>query len=186
MLYAVRERQGGKVAYFNFDLAPSDKPSTPSQNLQESLRIEKLAKIRRGMLTAHQTVGFVTLASLAATLVIGQLNYQDRYVTGDFTGRYKLPHLGLSIATTGLFAGTGFLALFAPNPYPKPYKLDSAMVHRVAMAAATAGMLAQIILGPIITARIGYDDQPKLALSHLVIGYASWAFMATGVVAYYF
>ena len=97
-----------------------------------------------------------------------------------------MPHLGLSIATTGLFTGTGVLALFAPNPYPKPYRFDRAMIHRVSMALATAGMVAQIILGPVIVARSGYQDQPRIALGHVITGYATFAFMTAGVVSYVF
>jgi hypothetical protein len=47
-------------------------------------------------------------------------------------------------------------------------------------------MAAQIIMGPIITSRSGKLDQPKLALAHLITGYASFAFMATGTIAYVF
>lgn len=85
-----------------------------------------------------------------------------------------------------MFATTGALALFAPDPYPKKYRLDSAMVHRVAMALATAGMVTQMVLGPIIDLRVGRLDQSKLALGHLITGYATFAFMATGTFAYMF
>lgn len=186
---APAEPPKGGSADLSFDLfddAPKQSPAQAQAQLQAALDTERKVRLRRSLLTAHQAFGFTTLAVFAATLVIGQLNYQDKYVSGDFTGRYEQAHLGLGVATASLFAGTGALALFAPNPYPKKYRLDSAMVHRVSMALATAGMVAQVVLGPIIPTHAGRLDQPRLALGHLVAGYATFAFMATGTLAYVF
>src|SRR5207248_2406197 len=134
-------------------------------------------RLRRTMLKWHQGLGFTTLAVLAATLVIGQLDYLDKFDTGgNFTQKYTEAHWALAGAATALFATTGMLALFAPNPYPKPLKFDAAFVHKAAMAAATACFVAQIILGPISVAKQGTVLERPLALSHLVIGYASWGF----------
>lgn len=165
------------------------KPSSPAQAQQEAqriLEIERQVRTRRGMLVAHQVFGFASLAALAVTVVIGHLNYVDKYTSGDITLRYAKPHLGLGIATTGLFATTGALALFAPTPYPKKLKFDTALIHKAAMALATAGMAAQIILGPITASRDGHRDQADLALGHVITGYATFAFMTAGVVTYLF
>lgn len=172
----------------DFDLmADSPKSAGPTpEELRRSLELDGKVRLRRQMLTAHQVFGFVSLAALAATLVVGQLNWLDKYHSGDFTGRYEDAHLGLGIATTGVFSVTGALALFAPNPYPKAIRFDTALVHKVSMILATAGMVAQIVLGPVITARVGKLDQPNIALGHLVTGYATFAFMAAGTVAYFF
>lgn len=186
---AAKTATTGSSGDLNFELF-DDKPATAAaqtqQQVQQILTIEHQARLRRRMLTAHQAFGFSTLAVFAATLVIGQLNYQDKYVNGDFTGRYELAHLGLGTATAAMFTTTGLLALFAPNPYPKKYRFDTAMVHRVAMALATAGMVTQMVLGPIIDTHAGRLDQPRLALGHLVVGYASFAFMLSGTLAYVF
>jgi hypothetical protein len=123
---------------------------------------------------------------MAANTIIGHLNYHDRYVSGDLTDRYQTAHRGLAISTTALFGGIGILGLAAPNPYPKPLHLDTTMVHRISMAAATAGMVTQIILGAITAYRDGRSNQPDLALGHVVVGYATFAFTATGVVALMF
>ncbi len=173
----------------DFDLLGTGTPAVPSAVLaerQRQQRIAHLVRVRRPMLLFHQALGFVTLAALTATVVIGQLNYYDKYMSGDYSGRYEAAHLGLGISTTVLFGATGLLAVTAPNPYPKPLRLDTALVHKVSMALATAGMLTQIILGPLTAERVGRLDQPTLALAHLVAGYATWAFMATGTVAYFF
>ena len=148
--------------------------------------LDKKVKLRRSMLKWHQGLGFATLGLLALTLVIGQLDYQDKYALGDDTGQFHDAHLGLGIGSTLVFAATGALAIFAPNPYPKPVRADRAMLHKVMMGLATAGMVAQLILGPITGMREGHLDQRDLALSHLVIGYTTFGFMATGVFAYVF
>jgi hypothetical protein len=173
---------------FNFDLM-GDAQKSPEQQKEEqekSARIERLGKIRRPMLSTHQILGFVTLAALTATVVVGQLNHYDMYLSGDQTGRYRYAHLGLGISTAALFGSTGLLAVFAPNPYPKPVRFDTALLHKVAMILATAGMATQIILGPIAVDRIGRNDQAGLALGHVITGYATWAFMTTGMIAYLF
>lgn len=178
-------------ADLSFDLLDEGKkePKDEAKAAAEAkriLEIDRQSKTRRNLLVAHQAFGFATLAALAATVVIGHLNYYDKYQSGDFSLRYEKAHMGLGIGTTGLFATTGILALAAPNPYPKPIKLDTALIHKIAMAVATAGMAAQIIMGPIIETRSGRNDQAGLALGHVITGYATFAFMATGVVTYFF
>ena len=54
---------------------------------------------RRRMLTAHQAFGFATLGLLAATLVLGQLNFHDKFVNGDYTEKYNLAHRYLAIGS---------------------------------------------------------------------------------------
>jgi hypothetical protein len=178
-----------KPADLSFDLFEEKSPPAvlPSRDQMKQLQaLEHKVALRRRMLSAHQALGFTTLATLAATVIIGQLNYQDKYVNGGYTGRYEAAHLGLSAASTSLFFTTGALALFAPNPYPKPVRLDTALVHKIAMSLATGAMLTQVILGPLTVASAGKLDQPKLALGHLVTGWASFGLMAVGTLAYVF
>ncbi len=170
----------------DFDLLGDGKPRLTLAPSSQALAIEQKVKLRRGLLQAHQAAGFATLGLMAVTLVLGQLDYIDNYTSGAFTGRYDRPHLGLGIASTTLFATTGVLALVAPNPYPKPLRFDSGLVHKASMILATAGMLTQIILGPVTVARDGKLDQPRLALVHLSTGYATFGFMAVGTFAYVF
>jgi hypothetical protein len=166
----------------DFDLFGA-RPKADAARLKE---LDDKVKTRRAMLKWHQGLGFATLGVLAATLVIGQLHYVDRYAGGDDTGNYRAAHLGLGVSSTLLFATTGALALFAPNPYPKPIKADAALLHKISMGLATAGMVAQLILGPVAGSREGKLDQRGVALAHLVTGYSTFAFMATGVFAYVF
>jgi hypothetical protein len=173
----------------NFDLFGDQKQRSPLDVAREKDRIAKLereVRLRRTLLKWHQALGFVTLGALAATDIIGQLNYMDKYGGGNDTGTYYNAHLGLGIATTAVFATTGTLALAAPNPYPKPIKFDAALVHKVSMALAAAAFVTQIILGPITWSREGKLDQRDLATTHLVVGYAAFGFMAAGTLSYVF
>jgi hypothetical protein len=173
-----------------FDFSLGEKKKSPEQEAQEkekNAKIDSSVKVRRRLLLTHQALGFATLAVFAAQLVIGQLHYQDKYGReGTYTNRFEEAHLALGITTATLFAGTGIAALAAPNPYPKPIKFDAALVHKLSMALAAAGMVTQIILGPITAHRDGKLDQRDFAVAHLAIGYTTFAFMSAGVLSYVF
>ncbi len=148
--------------------------------------IDRKVRLRRHLLKAHQIAGLTTLVLLASTLVVGQLNWYHKFGGGDFTESYNTPHAVLAGATSLGFATTGVLALAAPNPFPKRIKLDSALLHKISMAVATAGMVTQLILGPISSANAGTQLEGRLAVGHLATGYLTFAAMAVGVFAYVF
>ncbi|MCA1662925.1 MAG: hypothetical protein LC659_01365, partial [Myxococcales bacterium] len=134
---------------FGFDLGNEPKQTTPAQNATEQQRLAKLERkvhLRRSMLQWHQALGFITLAALAVTDVIGTLSYYDKYsANGSDTGRFSTAHEWLAIGTSVSFGVTGILALAAPNPYPKPLKLDAALLHKMSMLMATVCFAAQIV-----------------------------------------
>src|SRR5205807_6399750 len=99
----------------------------------------------------HQIAGIAMLTSMTATVVLGQLNYNDKYGGGGDVGTYHTWHKAMGYTTAVLFAGTAALAIFAPVPIEKKTRWDTATVHKVAMTVATAGMVTQIVLG-IVTA----------------------------------
>jgi hypothetical protein len=167
--------------------APGANLSTgPGAPVRDPAEVARLAHRRRIMLQLHQGFGFATLALLATTCIIGQLNYIDKYGGGDFTEKYQTPHLVLAMTTTATFATTGLLALTAPTPYKKPLKADAALLHKVMMGIATAGMAAQLTLGFLTASKGGELYQRDLALTHLVTGYVTFAAMATGYLAFVF
>ncbi len=174
---------------FNFGFGDETKKAGPEE-AKEKERIAKLERkvhLRRSILQWHQALGFVTLAALAVTDVIGTLSYYDKYTAnGSDTGRFSTWHEGLGIGTTTLFGITGILALSAPNPYPKPLKLDAALLHKLSMLMATACFAAQIVMGPIMAVSDGKLFQKDMALAHLVIGYGAFAFMGVGTLAFVF
>jgi len=179
--------QGGA---FDFNFGGEEKKKSPEEEARaqaKQAKLERDVKVRRALLLSHQALGFATLAVFAAQLVIGQLNYQDKYGRdGTTTDDYKLTHLSLGVTTATLFGATGIVALAAPNPYPKPIKFDAALVHKLCMAVAAAGMALQIILGPITATHDGKLDQRTFAVTHLAIGYTTFAFMSAGVLSYVF
>jgi hypothetical protein len=148
--------------------------------------LEKMVKRRRIVLQLHQGFGFATLIALAATVVLGQLNYVDKYGGGNYTNRYDTPHYGLAITSTVLFATDAGLALFAPTPYKKPIKADAALAHKILMGLASVGFLTDIVLGPISVADKGHLNQKNFAIGHLATGYATFACMLGGYLSYVF
>jgi|SRR6185312_9406672 len=176
-------------ADMNFDLF-HEKSKTGPEEAAEKERIAKLERkvhLRRALLKWHQALGFATLAALAVTDIIGTLNYYDKYdANGVDTGKFTTWHEGLGIGTTGLFGITGILALAAPNPYPKPIKLDAALLHKMSMLMAAICFTAQVVMGPIMAVSDGKLYQKDLALAHLVIGWGAFGFMGVGTLAYVF
>lgn len=169
----------------DFDLL--EKKEAPSQfELEQAEETERAARLRRSMLLAHQIIGYTLMASMTVTTVLGTLNYYDKFGGGGFTERYRTAHLVSSMVSTGAFATNGLLALFTPDPYDKPGKWDSARAHRIIMASATAGMVAQVVLGFISAARLGNLDQRDFARTHLAVGYVTYALTMAGGLVYLF
>lgn len=175
---------------FDFDLGGGEKKpaaASPDSEQKRLAALERKVHLRRSLLKWHQALGFVTLAALAVTDIIGTLSYYDKYsADGSDTGRFSTYHEGLGIGTASLFGITGILALAAPNPYPKPIRADAALVHKLSMLMATACFAAQIVMGPIMAVSDGKLYQRDLALAHLVIGYGAFAFMGAGTLAFVF
>jgi hypothetical protein len=172
---------------FNFELGlPGAQKPGVVQSEAEKLRLQRLENrvhLRRRMLLSHQIFGFITIGALAVTNIIGALLYYDKF-SGTDTQEFQPAHLGLGIATSVVFATTASLALFAPNPYPKPIKFDTALVHKASMAVAAACFVAQLIMGPIASNAEGQLYEKDLALAHNVIGWTALGFMIAGTVAY--
>ena len=111
---------------------------------------------------------------------LGQINYLDKYGGGGDTGRWMTPHTIAALTATGVFAATGLLAILAPSPLEKPLRVDTATLHKIAMAVATAGMVTQIVLGPIIGSKEGQLSQRDFALAHQIVGYTTLIATYTG------
>jgi hypothetical protein len=144
---------------------------------------ERAGKRRRTMLNWHQGVGMALMAAELGTTVFGQLSYSDKFAGSApaNTNKWRGAHAAFAVSTLGLFATNGILALLAPSPPDRKYKLDRVMVHRISMALAAAGMIAQGYYGIRTSGREGYTDQAGIAKTHLAIGYATIAAMYVGV-----
>jgi hypothetical protein len=169
----------------DFDLLGKSQKMNPEE-LAAAERIEQLAKTRRTMLMIHQALGFTLMGVATANTAIGTLNYWDKFGGGGFTNNFELLHLISSMTTAGVFTAQGLIALFAPDPYDKPGRWDSARVHRILMAASTVGMIAQIVLGFVSSTRLGHTDQRDFARIHLGVGYATYALTMAGGLVYLF
>jgi cytochrome b561 len=153
-----------------------------------AVRIDDAAmKKRADMLQLHQKIGIGLAALTLATTVVGQLNYNDKYGSNaPVTGRYEATHTVLAFTTLGVFAVDGTIALLAPTNPVKRDRYDRVTVHKVGMALATVGMVAQGVVGVYADQQEGRIDQKQIARTHLVIGYATLAAMAVAVGALIF
>jgi len=163
----------------DFELLPPEKPPDPDALARQAELSQALSR-RRQLLGLHQWAGFATLATMTATVVVGQLNYADKYGGGGDTGKYRTAHQVLAYGTTGFFAAAGVLALLAPSPFEKPLRLDTATLHKVSMIVATGGMVAQVVLGIVTAHSEGSLSQRDFALAHQIIGYTTWAATTAG------
>src|SRR5690606_11704201 len=90
------------------------------ERTEEEPELDGRARLRRGMLTAHQIAGQTTLGLMATTVVLGQLNFDDHFSpSGAGSGAYATPHRIAAYSTAAAFALTGGLAWVAPVPYEK-------------------------------------------------------------------
>ncbi len=155
----------------DFDLLGEGKPAPKVD--------DKALKKRRSMLNAHQVIGFGIGVLELATVVVGQLNYDDKF-NGPNTNKYKQTHQILAWTTVGLFLVNGTIALLAPVPLKTPHKgWDRTTVHKVAMFTALGLMLLEGALGYYTTTREGNLNQQTVATVHLGLGYG--ALLATGI-----
>jgi hypothetical protein len=173
--------------------APVNPPEEPSMDfdlLEPSLAAETPLAVdpaltramarRRTMLKVHQTLGLATALTLAATVVVGQLNFDDRYRGFGDTGKYRGWHTGFVVGSSTLFTTTGLLGLLAPTPFKKDFRWDTITFHKIFMSIATAGMLSQVVLGRLTEGREGQLSQVALARTHQVLGFTTMGAVAAG------
>ena len=163
----------------DFDLLAPQKAPDEATRARDVELMHQLSR-RRTLLQLHQLGGYATMATLTAAVVLGQVNYLDKYGGGGDTGRWITPHAIAAFTAAGVFTATGLLAILAPSPLEKPLRVDTATLHKVAMAVATAGILAQVVLGPITASKEGQLSQRDFALAHQIIGYTTLVATYTG------
>jgi hypothetical protein len=135
------------------------------------------------MLQLHQGLGFAMAAGLTTTVVLGQLQLNDSFRGGE-DNRKLLPwHRGFVIGTSALFVTVGMLGVLAPTPYEKPPRWDTVRFHKLFMAIATVGMLAQAVLGHLAVENYGDLSEPRLVTAHQIVGYATLGAVAAGMVS---
>jgi len=166
------ERRASPAPGQDFDLLAPEKPPDETAKQREVELMRQLDR-RRRLLQLHQLGGYATMATVTAAVVLGQINYLDKYGGGGDTGRWITPHAIAAFTAAGVFTATGLLAILAPSPLEKPQRVDTVTLHKIAMAVATAGLVAQVVLGPITASKEGQLSQRDFALAHQIIGYTT-------------
>jgi hypothetical protein len=140
---------------------------------------EQQSQTRRWMLKTHQTLGITTWALMAATVTVGQLNYNQLYGGGG-SNKWQGTHQILVLSTSVAFAAAATFAIFAPTPYKKPLHFDSGLVHRIAVIGATLGMVTEGLLGWWTTHQANAGNPNNLrsmARIHQIVGYTTFGFL---------
>jgi hypothetical protein len=124
---------------------------------------EKEIFLRRGLLTAHQVGGFLTLGVMTATAVTGQMMINDP--ERDLHERKEL----LVGATLFSYFTTALLAAVTPPPMHRRDQWSSISWHKLLATVHFTGMIVTPILGERIE---GDLDRQRL---HQYAGYATLA-----------
>ena len=163
---------GGKAAGDGTGGAGGENPDLAIEREQQS-------QTRRWMLKTHQTLGIATWALMAATVTVGQLNYNQLYGGGGST-KWQGTHQVLVLSTSVAFAAAAAFAIFAPTPYKKPLHFDTGLVHRIAVIGATLGMVTEGLLGWWTTHQANAGNPNNLrtmARTHQIVGYTTFGFL---------
>ncbi|MBE4752112.1 hypothetical protein G4177_28515 [Corallococcus sp. ZKHCc1 1396] len=144
--------------------------------------LEGQLKTRRTMLKLHQGLGLGMAGGLTAATVLGQIQFNRSFRGGGDDRSLLAWHRGVVIGTSLLFATVGTLGLLAPDPVERDFQWDSVTFHKIFMSLATAGMVAQAVLGILATQSYGELSEPKYATAHQVVGYATLGCVAAGIV----
>ena len=175
---------------FNFFPAEGEAGSKDAATSDENAaEVARKASTRRWMLKTHQTLGLITWALMAATVTVGQLNYNQLYGGGGGSTKWQGPHAALVFGTSLTFASTGAFAIFATQPYKKPLKLDTGLVHRIAAAGATLGMVTELVLGVATKSRANAGNPRELrtlARTHQIIGYSTFGLLTVAATVWLF
>ncbi|QSQ21612.1 hypothetical protein JY651_41650 [Pyxidicoccus parkwayensis] len=174
----------GDSSSLDFDLL--EEPLEKANAAQANPELEQKIHRRRTMLKLHQGLGFALTASLLATTVVGQLQYNDSFRGGGDDRNLLALHRGLAIGTSAIFATVGLLGLLAPEPFKKEFKWDTITFHKIFMSAATLGMLTQVLLGIMSTHHYGKLSERDYAFAHQVVGYTTLGLVSAGVVTLFF
>ena len=179
----MQETPAAEASDDDFDLL---EPLEEASKAQVDPALEKKIGRRRTMLKLHQGLGFALTAGLVTTTVVGQLQFNDSFRGGGDERKLLGLHRGLAIGTSAVFASVGLLGLLAPEPFEKEFQWDTITFHKILMSIATAGMLAQVVLGIMATDRYGRLSETDFATAHQVVGYTTLGAVSAGVLTLFF
>lgn len=115
------------------------RPISPLTNVNR----QKELKLRRGMLVAHQVLGFATLGGMVGQGIVGAKLY-----SGTSNNRnLKDIHEGLAAAINITYSTTAVMSLFTPPPLiNRDKKLSSIRIHKWLALLHMSGMIATNLL----------------------------------------
>ena len=130
---------------------------------------EKELKIRRTFLTAHQLIGYATLAGMIAQGILGTQLYNGKY-------KVKEVHEVIGNLTSVSYFTGASLSLFAPPPLTneKTKGLSSIKAHKYLATLHFTGMIATNVLA---------EDNKKL---HRAAAFTTFASYAAAVLVFKF
>lgn len=131
---------------------------------------EKELKLRRGMLIAHQVLGFVTLGGMAAQGVVGARLY-NRY-----SDNTKDLHEGLAVAVNTTYSATAIMSLFSPPPLiNRDKKLSAIRLHKWLSVVHMSAMIATNILAD-------KAEEPKFKPYHRAAAFTAFGSFAAAMI----
>ncbi|GAB3747873.1 hypothetical protein [Spirosoma pomorum] len=164
MIFTQRALWGKKGLLRTMNVAPL----TPEGRTKE-------LKIRRGMLTAHQIGGFITLASFVAQGILGAKLYN---AFGEDYTRLKRLHEGTATFINVSYGTTLALSLTTPPPIVGAKRgFTTIKLHRYLAVVHLTGMIATNVLANMI------QTNHELKPYHRIAAYTTFGAYAASIVA---
>jgi hypothetical protein len=139
---------------------------------------EKELKLRRGMLVAHQVLGFVTLGGMVGQGIAGTQLYNA--IENGNTNKIKKVgefHENLAIAVNVTYSATAVMSLFTPPPLiNRDKKLSAIRLHKWLAVVHMGGMIATNVLAE----KAGESD--KFKKWHRAAAFTTFASYAAAVI----
>jgi hypothetical protein len=136
---------------------------------------EKELKLRRGMLVAHQVLGFVTLGGMVGQGITGTQLYKGSGRVGDI-------HEGLAVAVNTTYSATAIMSLFTPPPLiNRDKKLSAIRLHKWLAFVHMGGMIGTNILAQSLEDARG-DQYTILKKWHRAAAFTTFASYAAAVI----
>jgi len=126
---------------------------------------EKEMGLRRTLLTAHQIGGFATLASMIATVAVGQMVYNGNESLGDVKST-------LGWTTVTMYFTTASLALFTPPPMIRRGEWNTVSTHKLLGGIHFTGMILTPLLATMIEDQKGGGSH-TIKTVHMISGYTT-------------
>jgi len=135
---------------------------------------EKELKLRRGMLVAHQILGFATLGGMIGQGITGTKLYNANGGRNNNVGDL---HENLAIAVNITYGTTAFMSLFTPPPLiNRDKKLSAIRLHKWLAVVHLSGMVATNVLAGMA------EDNAKYKKYHRAAAYTTFASFAAAMI----